>query len=369
MILISDSLMGTSSLNYRSMFTGMALDMKLNENPAEAMTQEEHEENCVRINCFWYVYIGDHFTSVVLGTAPLIHDTQILVPLPISREEFNLEVFKRRRPTVPYEIGIISSMSGFIPIPPFVNQTSMYILLIKIYSLINRYIQSLKKTNPNAPSYENDYMQGCLKASLTEWKSKMPLVPDGFEPSQQFTTKWWQVYYIVIYSSAVISLNTAKLTIPGEHDPTELLFSPSFLECIEAAKKITEIVSMLVEHNAFGNHGIQRYVSLGIFSSSIIHEILIRIHPDEAQVQLARVNFETNMKAAQFLANTGLPNLLQYQRLKERHANLPQQQASPPGFETLFSFYFDPNTDVNPALFPDQMIQPELFTSDLSFLS
>ncbi|KAI8907331.1 hypothetical protein EDD86DRAFT_209344 [Gorgonomyces haynaldii] len=324
-----DSNMGTAAHNFRSMFAGGALDMKLHEmGPSE--TREQRLKLFLRINVFWMAYITDHFTSVVIGSEPLIHDQIIRVPLPIHRHRFaSLELTKHES----QDIGIMSSLNGYVPVRPGLSNAATFTLLVKIYSLIRRYTQ--KRLKHALDDFEMEYQEAVLLGSLKEWKNNSP----HFLPDQYFNhDNWYHYYLVIIHQSAIIALYTPKLHLLMNTSMFQLLDSEAFKESHLAATRITEILNLFLQFGIFKSDMVQRYISQGIYNSSVIHDILIRLHSDPVVNAAAHNSFETNLLAAKEMSHCGLPNMIQYQRLEQCKKSRPMDPSM--AFDFDFSLYF-----------------------------
>ncbi|KAI8907329.1 hypothetical protein EDD86DRAFT_270916 [Gorgonomyces haynaldii] len=324
--------LGMEALNFRRLAIAQILQDGLQFQ--KAVTQEEHELRCIRVNLMWSIASLDHYASILLGSDPLLEHQQLKIPLPMGKQDFDLKVFQEKRlRRIPLEIGISSAVT-FVVIPDLMSQPVSYYLLGKLFSLIEKYFRDRMTSRYTDPQL--DYRLGCLEASLQEWNSKRTQIPDA-----SFTSKHWRYFSTdILFHSAIIRLFTAKFLKYGFKNFDQLLQDDKFVTCITSAQRITQIINLFLQHQIFESVIVSRYISRGVFISSAIHEILIREHPDLILVAKAQADFDTNLNGAELLATQSMPSKLEYERLARRKRLLPDFASQLTDFDSLFQFYF-----------------------------
>ncbi|KAI8907292.1 hypothetical protein EDD86DRAFT_248152 [Gorgonomyces haynaldii] len=322
-------------MNFRSMAVQFAQDLKLHEFPLIASTQEEHYRNCLRLNLFWWVFVLDVTTAIHIQRPPLIDNSKVKVPLPVLKEEFDLQVFNAKMHQKSLEIGIVSSKACYYPTLPDTCH-NRYWILISIHSLISSYAQDRKKSlQVHDPAL--DYKEAALFASLASWK-QVQIVKD--DPLSFSIENWYDYYLYLIYHSAVLSLTTARFMKIPESEAFRFSSTDGFKSCFQSAERITAIVRALKANQmltvTYGHY----FISQALFASSIIYEAGLKVHGNPVLIGQSERLWAENLQYCKELSGLGFPCAEQYARLQEREAARSDIKGDNE-FESLFAFYFE----------------------------
>ncbi|KAI8907291.1 hypothetical protein EDD86DRAFT_209231 [Gorgonomyces haynaldii] len=325
-------------LNYRAAIVAHGKELGLFSRPSTALSPEQHIQSAIRINLFWYIHIVDCSTALLLDAPPLIKSQDISVPLPVCKDEFDLQNYTRRVPHLGLETGIMSSTHGYVPVPPFINPTGALMILEKILLLTSEYAQ--RRRQSNGPSPELDYLEKALDVSLKGFAQDTAHLFFSNIPFSKET--WWLYYCRVPFYTSLMMLHLAKLGKSEIYFEQSIEKSPVFTEGVIAAQQITEIIGFFHDNGMIESTGYTGYLSQALLYSSMVHDLIVQLQPNTVMGWQSMDNMKRNLQFAEKLRKFGTPCTQIYQRLALKNqmgSNMIEPSDPQHTIRQLFTFY------------------------------
>ena len=327
---------GKSAMGYRQMMVSIAMEMKVNTIPPLTEDQKTHENQCIGVNLWWFVYKFDRLTACLVGQPSIIKNSDCAVYLPVNVEDFDLEKFSLTFEKRKTQVNIMSASLDYIPIPEDLCCPVAYIILLKIYCDICEFIKGYKQSNE--PPEKKEFQKFCLAQSIQEWRRCTPSYTQG---GRMYRLGLWEdQFFLLTYSSAMITLYRDAAFEQGDQQAKGI--------CWQMTESVAGSLHLFLSHNP-SFYGVPRYVSHSIYTAAMVCSLILQ-SPNEIQLfEPAKAHILLCKSALEHLAPFSIPCKLHYKKLIDVLADIPA--VSPTTYQSPAA-YQSPLSNASPLASP-----------------